>query len=446
MNFRLGSIPVRIRPEFFILPLLGLSGLGLERGSIWVLIVFISVLWHELGHATAMRLFGFPARIELHGLGGWTLWPQGVRPSPKQSLVVTLCGPGAQLFTALLIWLALRPFQLTPLLDWTADSFIWVNTAWALVNLLPVLPWDGGMALDAAGSWFSGKPRPKWVGGVSMVVGALAVLLGLSVFKGNFLLAYFGGMGIWKGWQRWAGKEPWALQDDLLQAKELADKGKTVEAETLLRNALGRATERSTRLPLLDMLAWVKLWAKDPLGAEKVLEEAGEDAVYASPELLARLAAFRQEPHKVVQLLTPLARSLELRPEGWPLLMSALDDEGQRENLARAAIQVMGQYPDGVQRVAKASEKLFVSQHFAPAFILCEGAFAATSHAAFAFNAACCLSRMGKIDEGLSWLKRAIDAGYRSANPLESDPDLMRLKEHPSFSELSLAARKNVAA
>ena len=64
MNFHLGSIPVRIRPEFLIIPAFGALDGGLERGLIWVALVFVSILGHELGHAVAMRVFGFPPRID----------------------------------------------------------------------------------------------------------------------------------------------------------------------------------------------------------------------------------------------------------------------------------------------------------------------------------------------------------------------------------------------
>ena len=46
--------------------------------AIWVAIVFISVLVHELGHALVGRMFGLDPQIELHGMGGTTSWVNGV--------------------------------------------------------------------------------------------------------------------------------------------------------------------------------------------------------------------------------------------------------------------------------------------------------------------------------------------------------------------------------
>src|SRR3954462_311198 len=121
MNFRLGTIPVRVRPEFFILPAIGLMQGGLERGLIWVGIVFVSVLGHELGHAMVMRLFGFAPRIELHGMGGWTLWPGGAQPSEKQKLLVSLAGPGIELAAGVAAYFALAHVALPPLAAWGRD-------------------------------------------------------------------------------------------------------------------------------------------------------------------------------------------------------------------------------------------------------------------------------------------------------------------------------------
>ena len=61
---------------------------------------------------------------------------------------------------------------------------------------------------------------------------------------------------------------------------------------------------------------------------------------------------------------------------------------------------------------------------------------------AFAFNAACCLCRLGRVDEGLEWLSKAVATGYTSPVPLDDDPDLDPLRSHPGFAALKEAAHK----
>lgn len=445
-----------MRPEFFILPAWGLLSGGMERGLIWVAIVFVSVLGHELGHAAAMRFFGFAPRIELHGMGGWTLWPDGARPSDKQRLWVTLCGPGIELVAGLAVWLALRPVELPPLAAWARDQFVWVNVAWAMVNLLPILPWDGGMLLESGVALATGRRRSRSVGVVSMLCGGLAIALTLSFswwvktlqlgidpgpWQTNFMLLYLGGIGLWKGWQRYSGNEPGQAPPEAETAWALSAQGQHAQAQAVLTSALEGAKDPSARAHLLEVLAWVRLSADDPAGAERALREMGDFAQRTSPELRARLAAHRQEPRKVVELLSGLAMVQRLRPEAWPLLMSAMDDERERDELIAASVARLALSPPEQELAAASAERLFQGGHIDAARVLCQRAFEVCKRPLFAFNAACCLCRLGRVDEGLSWLKRAVEAGFKSAARLEDDPDLAPLRALPGFAELSAAAR-----
>lgn len=205
LQFRLGSIPVLIRWSFFFISILGALGGPVERGVAWVALVLFSVLLHELGHALTMIAFGYAPRIELHALGGWTIWPNQARPGPGQRLLVSLAGPGIQLALAtvvLVVWLIVRPPEEW---RWFLFDVLWINFGWALINLLPMLPWDGGNALDSAVTLKFG-PQPKVVGAVSMVFGA-AIVAG-AVFTRQIMLGYLGVMGLQQGWARWTFKPP----------------------------------------------------------------------------------------------------------------------------------------------------------------------------------------------------------------------------------------------
>jgi Zn-dependent protease len=202
LHFHIGRIPVLVRPVFFIVPLIGAFQLGAAQVAIWAAVVFVSVLLHELGHAWAMRAFGFEPAIELHGMGGATHWPPNASPTAKMHLLVSLSGPGIQLVLGVLVLVASRAMTLSPTLAFVAQQLVWVNIVWALVNLLPILPWDGGQSLDAFIRLVSKSPlRNKIVGGVSMV-GSVAVIAAAVKFSA-ILLGYLGFMGIMNGWRRW---------------------------------------------------------------------------------------------------------------------------------------------------------------------------------------------------------------------------------------------------
>src|SRR5260370_12300187 len=83
LRFKLGPIPVQVHPGHFLMAAaLGMpQGLGPNVASEligqlvpWIAIVFVSVLFHELGHALIALRFGYRPQIEL-------LWSGGGRPS-----------------------------------------------------------------------------------------------------------------------------------------------------------------------------------------------------------------------------------------------------------------------------------------------------------------------------------------------------------------------------
>ncbi|MFO0825363.1 MAG: site-2 protease family protein [Gemmataceae bacterium] len=151
VNFRLLGFPVRIHPLFWLgAALLGASWLdaGLQYLAIWIAVVLISILVHEMGHAIAFRMFGSDSYIVLWMFGGLAVPRSGVRVR-WQRIVVALAGPAAGF---LLCGILYGTHQLT---DWGGRAngrpvmvfylmLIVVNLYWGIFNLLPVFPLDGG--------------------------------------------------------------------------------------------------------------------------------------------------------------------------------------------------------------------------------------------------------------------------------------------------------------
>jgi stage IV sporulation protein FB len=222
LNFSLAGIPVRVHPLFWLITLLfGISSGGPIQLLIWIAAVFISILIHELGHALAMRLYGQPSQIVLHGMGGLTIPGQvrwggdwaNVSLTSNQEIVISLAGPGAGFLLAALIiagsvatggslvltrLFGLIPFPMVmlsinnPIASSIVMTFLWVNIFWGLINLLPVYPLDGGNVarhlLVRADPW-AGARKSLWV---SVATGAVVAIFSLLVIRNLYLTLLFG--------------------------------------------------------------------------------------------------------------------------------------------------------------------------------------------------------------------------------------------------------------
>lgn len=154
---RLFGIPIHLHITliFFLLPVLRDRGLGIALTLEYVLLVILSILLHELGHAlTAKRLGMGGITIMLHGFGGFAT-SQGYR-TPAQALKIVLAGPAVTLVLGLLCW-GIGNFGLDraepgsgAFLQFVIiDALGRLNLILAALNMLPSLPFDGGHALQA---------------------------------------------------------------------------------------------------------------------------------------------------------------------------------------------------------------------------------------------------------------------------------------------------------
>jgi len=142
-----GRIPITISTSFWIMAAVIAVLLGqadIVRILIWIPVIFISVLFHEFGHALTALLFGRNPRIELVAMGGLTYHDGDKLPFWKQ-FFITLNGPVFGFLIVVAVYLlkeipALSAGQLL-------EQILLVNIFWTVVNLLPILPLDGGQLL-----------------------------------------------------------------------------------------------------------------------------------------------------------------------------------------------------------------------------------------------------------------------------------------------------------
>jgi Zn-dependent protease/CBS domain-containing protein len=135
----------------------------------YAVLLYASVLIHELGHAVTAMRFGLPVkRITLQLLGGVTEMGREAK-SPRREFTVAGAGPALSLLLGLAAWGAIRALGGDPggLSGSTAasnpddsvplrivlellDALMYANIAVGIFNLLPGLPLDGGIMLRSA--------------------------------------------------------------------------------------------------------------------------------------------------------------------------------------------------------------------------------------------------------------------------------------------------------
>jgi len=147
MEFKIGKIPVKVHGAFAITAvLLSLSTQDPVKIAVFVAVIFVSVLLHELGHAVAGIAFGLAPRIDLHAMGGTTSWPEGRKIGWGKSMLISAAGPFVGIVLGVAVFIALQAFGEpgNPIAASAAGTFVFVNAVWGVFNLAPMMPLDGG--------------------------------------------------------------------------------------------------------------------------------------------------------------------------------------------------------------------------------------------------------------------------------------------------------------
>jgi Zn-dependent protease len=196
LSFRLGPFPVTVYPQFFLGAVLLGSQYGLGwRMLVWVAVVFVSILFHELGHAIVGRSLGGSPEIRLEMLGGVTYPQLRKRPTPLRQFVLSVAGPLFGLALGGLAW-GMTVFMPPAPGSWSAVAMgfiLYTSVVWAVFNLLPILPLDGGQMMLAVLEGVRRKPSETLASWVSVAV-SLAAALGVYLLLGfqPWMLLWFG--------------------------------------------------------------------------------------------------------------------------------------------------------------------------------------------------------------------------------------------------------------
>jgi len=266
---RLFGIPVYISPYWFVIAgvfiLIYANDLaatlhGSTRfivAAAFVVLLYVSVLVHELSHSLVARGYGLPVRrILLYPLGGFSEIEREP-PTPGREFVVSAAGPALSLALAAVGYGLMRVVSPDTIPGTLVRQLMWANLVVGIFNLLPGLPLDGGRMLRAVIWKLTGRQSTATIA-AAWAGRALAV----SLFVLPFVLGQVNGRGgdlvsvlwlaviavfMWTGAGQAIKATRFRERLPALQARRLARKAVSVAADTPVAEAIRRAEENQAR-------------------------------------------------------------------------------------------------------------------------------------------------------------------------------------------------------
>jgi Zn-dependent protease len=222
-------------------------------GVAFAILLYLSVLLHEMSHALMAKRYGLPVRsITLHFLGGVTEI-EGEPDTPAREFGVSVVGPITSVAVGL-GFLLLHPVAPEGLLRLAVDALAGANLVVGVLNLVPGLPLDGGRVLRAAVWRVTGNPhRATIVAGWGGRVAAILVLLfplvlqepllGRPALVTDYVLGLVIAMFLWGGATQAIASAKVRRRLPVLRARTLARRALSVPDDLPLAEAVRRAQE-----------------------------------------------------------------------------------------------------------------------------------------------------------------------------------------------------------
>jgi Zn-dependent protease/CBS domain-containing protein len=196
-NWQIGSlfgIPLFLDPLWFVILGLATVNFGLayqqwgnvtawSAGLVMALLLFTSVLLHELGHSLVAQSQGIKVNsITLFFFGGIAAIEEESK-TPGKAFQVAIAGPVVSIVLFLLLRLLSTVIDDTTLLSFMVRDLARINIVVALFNLIPGLPLDGGQVLKAAIWKITGDrfQAVHWAAKAGQILGYCAISLGFAI-------------------------------------------------------------------------------------------------------------------------------------------------------------------------------------------------------------------------------------------------------------------------
>lgn len=452
-RFRLGSIPIEV--HFSHLAISALIGMMVvEKGfadgdwpahnesskltdaacvALWMVMVSVSVLVHELGHALVSRVFGYRPTVHLIGMGGLT-HPNANETIPwHRDVLLTIAGPLAGLSLGLVAgvgYLVSREAGVAPgPLTYALLGLLLANLLWALLNLLPVSSFDGGRISSALLIRIFGRQGFLFAQLLSLAVSLavivftptdllLVLIIGFSVVRSMASVhAYFKGQLPPEG-----PTHPFELA--FLQAESRYKEGKLEEAGKLLAAVEEHELQPQLRARVHDLSGWVAVKLGE--GRRALDHFAQVQGLTVAPQALAAAFSLIADETRALPLWEQAAKTSRD-----PTLLHEWAGALIRDGKADTARGIPGVRM--ALAYAAAARTLFVRKAHLEAAGANEGAFSEEPTPERAYDAACAWALAGRPDEALRMLQAASKTGPVRADQARWDPELVSLQNDPRF-------------
>lgn len=293
-----GKIPIAIHPLFWLLAfLIGFLYAGFNMlVLLWVVIVFISVLFHELGHAITALHYGKHPKITLVALGGVTTY-DGSSLKLYQQFIVIFNGPFFGLILAGMSYgiYATGFFQNEVITYFLRVMFI-INIFWSCANLLPIFPLDGGQLMRVV---FEGMFKTKGIKIALFLSTVFALTLSLICFfliKGAFIIGALFFLFAFQSFEMWRKSRLLSDNDHLsenkqqiLEAEQALQQGDKEKAKKIFQEIRDHVKQGLLFVTATQYLAFIDFEQGDKKNAYDLLlsieRDLADDAIFLLHEL-----------------------------------------------------------------------------------------------------------------------------------------------------------------
>jgi Zn-dependent protease len=341
--FKIRGIPLRIHPSWFVILALATAAfqqhysLSLKDpvsatvlwglGLVTAVLLFVSVLLHELGHSLVALAQGVQVRsITLFLLGGVASVERECSTA-RGALLVAAAGPAVSLVLGVGLLVGTHgAAHLSPLLGAMVYQLGSLNLVLGLFNLLPGLPLDGGLIVKALVWQVSGSQRR----GVEVANACGRFLSLMAIGLGAVLLLRGAGLGgAWLMLLGWFGLGASRNQRQMLALQETLN-------ELKVRDAAGRrfrVLEASGRLRELSQIRLSQA-AEIDQGDWLLVCDRGRWQGVIDDQPLQALPVQRWDSDRIGDHIQPLS-SLPSIEESAPLWQAVqqLEDSGRKRLL-----------------------------------------------------------------------------------------------------------------
>ena len=434
------GIPTKVEPSFLVVSLFLAASRSFNMLFLleWLVVVFISVLLHELGHALVARRFGLSPQITLYSMGGVTAWSEEAEITPPKHLAISLAGPaagfllGGILFVAAPTLLRAMPSELLTVAYY---DLLWVNIGWGIFNLFPILPLDGGHVLLTLERWIT-KKQDGIISSVISLLASLTIIYIAFRLRSTWVVI----LGIWFGYsnasfllQRIKASRDKKLVARLEEAHQAITDEKFDVALQIIPEIQSKALTPQMRGEASRLLIFTFIRQKRYKEAEEELTKFY--GLYGPEHYLQGLLSF--EKNEMSKAIPDLKKAFAQTPDyqlGLMLSHALMAEKRYAEVLELCGNDVMSEailpLSTNVQIDAFNNQEFQISSRAGAL------AYEQKPDPNIAYKAACAFARAGDSPQALAWLERAVASGFNDKNRLANDSDLASIRSQPEYDDI----------